>query len=131
MAKFENASNYYRAGKIDEAIKECNKLSKLKNNRKLAYTWLGYLYIQKEMYDKAITYYEKAVEIDPNDQELLYSCALAYYRSGNIKMAKNYWEKIGLNYVEMPGNELHFRITSPNIENVALLKSKYLIKEVS
>jgi len=45
---------------------------------------------QFEVYKKALFYYEKSLELDPNNKELLGNIAIFYEQNGDSTKAKSY-----------------------------------------
>ena len=46
------------------------------------------------MFDSAIDYYKKALEIQPDYLEANYNIALAYNRVGKTDLARQHWERV-------------------------------------
>lgn len=57
----------------DEAIKEFNRVLDLDPANINSVKGMAYLYLQMKKFEDAKTYYQKAVELDPNDPENFYS----------------------------------------------------------
>jgi len=57
-------------GNIDEAIEIFKEASKKSESEAFIYADLGYAYEQKEMIDKAVSNWEKALQIDPTLQDV-------------------------------------------------------------
>ncbi len=53
----------------------------------------GVLAIEARSYDVAITFFKKAIAIDPNDSESLLNMGLAYSKKGKTKEAISYYQK--------------------------------------
>lgn len=56
--------------------------------------YLGLVYLEREMYDDAIHFFETALEIGPNLLEAKYYMGQSYYCEGNIKKAMEIWEEM-------------------------------------
>lgn len=96
--------NYYiKEGKLNELTDKLKKAIELDPENKTVYTTLGSVYDQlhskayeegdtakaKEYFDLAMEYFNKALEIDPNDFDAIYSIGALYYNS-----AANYTKEI-------------------------------------
>lgn len=92
--------DYFKSANLDKAIEECKKILSKDPDPKLGYCWLGYLLHKKELYNEAISYYQKALEIDPEDHRVLYNCGLAHYKAGDYEKSKLYWDRGGYKYQE-------------------------------
>jgi tetratricopeptide (TPR) repeat protein len=64
------------------------KAVKIDRNCVDAYLQLGVLYSSKHNYEKAIGFYTKAIELDPQLSEAHYRLAMAYDRTGDPTKAK-------------------------------------------
>jgi tetratricopeptide (TPR) repeat protein len=60
----------FERGNIDEAIEIFKEASKKEETGAFTYANLGYAYEQKEMLDKAISNWQKAIELDPTLQDV-------------------------------------------------------------
>jgi len=85
---------YWQKGEIDKAIEileECiSKYDYINHN---TYSSLGYLYIIKENYEKALEYTNKALEKEPKHAGSWDNLGQISYRKNDIKEAKNYFKK--------------------------------------
>lgn len=57
-------------GNVDEAIEMFKEASKKEGTEAFTYANLGYAYEQKEMLDKAVSNWQKAIELDPTLQDV-------------------------------------------------------------
>lgn len=87
------AACVYRLGEIDKAI-ELMEHQHEKGESGLIYETLGYLYVEKGDFDKALSYNTAACEYDDEDSITLDNLGQAWYRLGNDKeKAKEYFDK--------------------------------------
>ncbi|KAL0488498.1 intraflagellar transport protein 88 [Acrasis kona] len=63
-------------------------------------TWLGLYYVKHEQYERAITYFERATEINPNEVDWQLMVASCHRRMGAYKQAKKCYESIHNKYPE-------------------------------
>jgi len=56
--------------------------------------YLGLVYLQREMFQDAIHFFNEALQIGPNLYEARYYKALAYYKKGSINKAMEIWKKM-------------------------------------
>lgn len=83
----------YRLGEIDKAIQIMEHQHE-KGESGLVYETLGYLYVEKGDFDKAIEYNTKACEYDDEDSITLDNLGQAWYRLKNDKAkAKEFFDK--------------------------------------
>jgi tetratricopeptide (TPR) repeat protein len=88
---------HQKLGETDEAEKSFLKSHELQENY-LTCNRLGIFYYQEEDYEKAITYYQKAISLNETDAVLWGNLGLAYEKQGNVVEAeKSYLESINLN----------------------------------
>lgn len=92
----KDARNSYMKGNYAEAKAVYAELIK-RNPNSLDYNFeLGLSYFQSEVEkEKALEYFEKALNLDAKVKipEILYYCGLARQYTGNMEMAKSYFEK--------------------------------------
>lgn len=87
------AACVYRMGELDKAV-ELMERQHEKNPSGLIYETLGYLYVEKGDFDKALAYNNEAYEYDDEDSVTLDNLAQTYYRLGNDKeKAKAFFDK--------------------------------------
>lgn len=80
-------------GKVNEAIADLEDVVRLNPKHYEANFNLGGLYLDKENYDRAISYYQTAVTVNPKSDNGLYRLAEAYQKKGMKEMALRYCEK--------------------------------------
>ena len=78
------ASCVYKMGEIDKGI-ELLERQHAKQPNGMLYETLGYLYVEKGDYEKAVAFNTEALEYDDEDPITLDNLAQAYYRLGNEK----------------------------------------------
>lgn len=78
-----------------EAIEHLSKAIRLDNDRKAtlyAHFYLGLVYLQREMYEDAQTFFEKTLKLGPNLIEASYELGRAYWFGGDQARARQTWE---------------------------------------
>ncbi|HXF96044.1 MAG TPA: tetratricopeptide repeat protein [Gemmatimonadales bacterium] len=78
-----------------EAIEHLSKAIRLDNDRKAtlyAHFYLGLVYLQREMYEDAQTFFEKTITLGPNLIEAYYELGRTHWFAGNREKAKAVWE---------------------------------------
>lgn len=76
---FANLIDYYSArNENDKAMQFADDMLAKNSNNKLYVYVKAYLYHNMKQYDNAITYYEKAIQLDPNYAEAYSNLGLAY-----------------------------------------------------
>jgi tetratricopeptide (TPR) repeat protein len=101
--------------KIEQIKKKVTLLEKddiknIKNINQLAdqYSQLGYLYIQKKLWDQAIDAYSKAISNGKNQADMNYSLGLAYANRGKETLNNEDFEKAELFYRKSLAIEKNF-----------------------
>ena len=83
-------------GKVEEAFKELKLVLALDQNkqmRALALNTLGIIQAEKEQYQQARQFFEKATEADPNLGEAWFNLAVTSYNIQDYEAAVQYFEK--------------------------------------
>ena len=78
-----------------EAIEHLSKAIRLDNDKKAtlyAHFYLGLVYLQREMYEDAQTFFQKTLKLGPNLIEAYYELGRAYWFAGDQEQAKRTWE---------------------------------------
>jgi len=78
-----------------EAIEHLSKAIRLDNDKKAtlyAHFYLGLVYLQREMYEDAQTFFEKTLKLGPNLIEAYYELGRAYWFAGNHEQAQRTWD---------------------------------------
>lgn len=78
-----------------EAIEHLSKAIRLDNDKKAtlyAHFYLGLVYLQREMYEDAETFFEKTLKLGPNLIEAYYELGRAHWLAGDQTKAKSTWE---------------------------------------
>jgi tetratricopeptide (TPR) repeat protein len=78
-----------------EAIEHLSKAIRLDNDKKAtlyAHFYLGLVYLQREMYEDAQTFFQKTLQLGPNLIEAYYELGRAYWFAGEEDQAKTTWE---------------------------------------
>jgi len=79
-----------------EAIEHLSKAIRLDNDKKAtlyAHFYLGLVYLQREMYEDAQTFFQKTLKLGPNLIEAYYELGRAYWFGGAAAQAKQIWEQ--------------------------------------
>src|SRR2546425_3165305 len=79
-----------------EAIEHLSKAIRLDNDKKAtlyAHFYLGLVYLQREMYEDAQTFFGKTLKLGPNLIEAYYELGRAYWFAGDQDQAKHVWEE--------------------------------------
>lgn len=77
-----------------EAIEHLSRAIRLDNDKKAnlyAHFYLGLVYLEREMYEDAQTFFEKTVILGPNLIEAYYELGRAYWYAGRTDEAKETW----------------------------------------
>jgi len=91
----ENLGGIYLANnQIDAAMVVFRDLLNRRPNLSVAYDHVAICYVHKGDMSRAIQYFEKSVELDPENVNRLYNLASAYIQSGAIEKAKLVLQKI-------------------------------------
>ncbi len=79
-----------------EAIEHLSKAIRLDNDKKAtlyAHFYLGLVYLQREMYEDAQTFLQKALKLGPNLIEAYYELGRAYWFAGDREQGQQAWEE--------------------------------------
>jgi tetratricopeptide (TPR) repeat protein len=79
-----------------EAIEHLSKAIRLDNDKKAtlyAHFYLGLVYLQREMYEDAQTFFEKTLKLGPNLIEAYYELGRARWFGGDRERAQRTWEE--------------------------------------
>ncbi len=79
-----------------EAIEHLSKAIRLDNDKKAtlyAHFYLGLVYLQREMYEDAQTFFQKTLKLGPNLIEAYYELGRAYWFGGDQEQGKVTWQE--------------------------------------
>ncbi|MGH7613502.1 MAG: tetratricopeptide repeat protein [Gemmatimonadales bacterium] len=79
-----------------EAIEHLSKAIRLDNDKKAtlyAHFYLGLVYLHREMYEDAQTFFQKTLKLGPNLIEAHYELGRAFWFGGNQEQARQTWEE--------------------------------------
>ncbi len=79
-----------------EAIEHLSKAIRLDNDKKAtlyAHYYLGLVYLEREMFEDALTFFQKTIALGPNLIEAYYELGRAHWYSGDREGANETWEK--------------------------------------
>jgi tetratricopeptide (TPR) repeat protein len=84
------------SGDFSNGIKHYKKAIKIDPELKIAYFYIGNIYIEQKKYRKAIEALEKILnkEIDADICDIFYSLGICHMELKEYKAAKNYFQKI-------------------------------------
>lgn len=88
------ARAYYYCGMYDKAEETFLRLFSNGFSDTKAYFALGNVYNKKHDNDKAIYYWEKALEGDPDYSEALFNIGVGYFNNGDMTKARDYWTRV-------------------------------------
>jgi tetratricopeptide (TPR) repeat protein len=83
-----------KKGIFGEAIEHLSRAIRLDNDKKAtlyAHFYLGLVYLEREMFEDAITFFEKTLVLGPNLIEAHYEMGRAYWRMGETERAVAAW----------------------------------------
>jgi len=107
IAKFPKESeahlwlgNHYMDSDPDKAIEELNITLSLNPNETFALNSLGYIYMRRKEYPQALGYFQKQMELRPENLNAYDSLAECYFRAGMVEEAKRTLRKLSA----MPGS---------------------------
>jgi tetratricopeptide (TPR) repeat protein len=88
------AGTLYCAGHYDEATEELCRAFELDANNPIAHYWMGRIYVQKAIYEKAITEFERTFSMVGKSPELLAHLGYVYAVSGKREAAQNVLDEL-------------------------------------
>jgi tetratricopeptide (TPR) repeat protein len=91
---FQKQPLFIKLGKIDESVKDIEKLVKLYPSDVRYIGLIGEVYESNKMYDKAIETYNKILEVEPNNADALLALAQTYRKSGNDKKYNDFIHQV-------------------------------------
>lgn len=92
-ARLQIAILYARYGLYKDAEIAFEALDELAPNNSAVKTNQGNLYFLQQAYEKAIENYSRAAELDSDDGGIWINLSMAQYKAGDIKQAKNSYER--------------------------------------
>lgn len=84
------AELYYRKGDLDTAFeyyKQITVYEPVSENARVAYANMGNIRDDQHRYEEAVSFYKKALAIDPKDSSTLYNLGIAYKHAGKPELA--------------------------------------------
>lgn len=97
MARVNLGYISYQLGIFGEAIERFSKIinkGKDKKAKLYACYYMGRVYLDREMYQDAVEFLERAIEIGPNLYEAYYFLGIAHRRMGNEEKARKIWNEL-------------------------------------
>jgi PhoH-like ATPase len=86
------AESYFRLGTPEIALKELKEILRNDPNNLPALVTIGNYYFDRKQYSKAITYYQKALDIQPENNNVRTDMAIALFNLGRVDDALNQLE---------------------------------------
>ena len=117
---------YIKLGKIEDGVKDIEKLAKLDPSDTRYLRLIGEIYQSNQLYDKAIETYNRILTMDANNASALLSLAEVYQKKGNEKMHDEYLSKVFSN--KTIDIDTKIAVFIPYIEK--MIKDSTLQKEV-
>lgn len=117
---------YWQKGEIDKAIEillDCEKEFEYINPD--TYATLGYLYILKGNYDKALDYTNKALEDNNSHVSSLDNMGQIFYRQGDLEKAETYFKKAIEIKSTLADSQYYLGIISEENNNIELAKKYF------
>ena len=101
---------YWRAGRVDEGLKEFQEEIKISPENYLAIWKIGNLYMLKSSWDEAIPYLEKAILYAPNLAQAHRDLGKAYFQKNELEKAVQHYQKV----IELDPEEdtSHYRLAA-------------------
>jgi tetratricopeptide (TPR) repeat protein len=85
----------YKKRIFGEAIEHLSKAIRMANDKKAilyAHFYLGLIYLEREMYEDAESFFQKAIELGPNMTEAFFEMGRAQWLAGNADAARATWQ---------------------------------------
>jgi tetratricopeptide (TPR) repeat protein len=85
----------YKKRIFGEAIEHLSKAIRMANDKKAilyAHFYLGLVYLEREMYEDAESFFQKAIELGPNMTEAFFEMGRAQWLAGNADAARATWQ---------------------------------------
>jgi tetratricopeptide (TPR) repeat protein len=85
-----------KKGIFGEAIEHLSRAIRLDGDRKAtlyAHFYMGLVYLEREMYDDARSFFQRTLELGPNMLEAYWEIGHTFYLEGNPKAAAETWRK--------------------------------------
>ena len=96
--RFELGERLFRAGDVNEAIQTFQRTQNSPSHKHRSLCYLGQCFMQRGMYDMALSQFEKAMEgkstFDDEKKELVYFIASVYEKQGRHEQAEAYYKSI-------------------------------------
>ncbi len=96
---FQKQPLYIKLGKVEESVKDIEKLVKMYPSDTRYIGLIGEVYQSNKMYDKALQAYQRILSIDPNNAEAMLAMAETYGKKGDDKLHDEYISKVFSNKI--------------------------------
>jgi tetratricopeptide (TPR) repeat protein len=77
VAAFDEGLSLYQQGRKDEALSAFRRATQTNENFKDAFVYAGRVSLELDMFDEAVGYWQRALQLDPNNPEIRDTLALA------------------------------------------------------
>ncbi|MEN3044934.1 MAG: tetratricopeptide repeat protein [Candidatus Hydrothermales bacterium] len=107
----------YKKGIYGEAIEHLAKVIRIDNNPTAtlyALYYLGLIYLDREMYDDAVSFFKKALERGPNLIEAIYHLGITYEKKKEYEKAKESFRRV----IEIAPDSKWAKKATERLENV-------------
>ncbi|MEB3340127.1 tetratricopeptide repeat protein [Okeania sp.] len=88
-SSLKTANQLLKAGRLDDACQEYQKLIDQKPNFAWNYYYLGQVFVQQQKWSDAVAQYQQAIKLNPNSANLYNSLAEALIKQGELDRAIN------------------------------------------
>lgn len=130
--------NSWNTGKLDQALKYFFSALKLNDELKppkqlspsIFYNNIGLIYQDMELFEKALTYHQKAYQIRLENKMMkemassLNNIGICYKNTGKLDLAVSTYKE-GIRVAESSGNKFDYHRITSNLANVYILQKKY------
>lgn len=115
------AKLYFEKGKLPEALDFVKKSIEINRTMSIAYNLMGTIYEKLENYEEAIQSYKQALKLSPDDINISFNLASAYFKNNEFQKAKDIFNQI---YIQITDSEMKEKIE----KYLKLIKDKSLDK---
>ena len=85
------ATHYLKNNRMEEALKDYEKLAGMNSNDPEVFNYIGYIYSSGNNHAKAVPAIKRAIQLDSNNAEYYYNCALSLSRLSQFEEAIRYY----------------------------------------
>ncbi len=91
---YDAGATYLNFNKLDDALDMLQKAIKVKPNFSDAFNSIGVIYTMKRQFDQAISYYNRALTVEPDNLLFRLNLAITMYLQGKLSEAQSEYKKI-------------------------------------